>query len=195
MSIFILVKRKPIDVSFSKVMNSITNSIKSNRSSSEKGSSENFYSNALMKNSTLAIEISDLEESSLQLSESRRRINYPSFSDDDDDEDTTEALSKAYRRHSLLPPTSSITTTSIATTSIATSSVASSVASSVVSSIVPTDAPTATTHTTTASELHEETLDHLELEVSSDEPDSNIIQCRTIASSVNSQYGLDDIVY
>ena len=171
-------------------MNSITNSIKSNRSSSEKGSSENFYSNALMKNSTLAIEINDLEESSLQLSESRRRINYPSFSDDDDDEDTTEALSKAYRRHSLLPPTSSITTTSIAT-----SSVASSVASSVVSSIVPTDAPTATTHTTTASELHEETLDHLELEVSSDEPDSNIIQCRTISSSVNSQYGLDDIVY
>ena len=170
-------------------MNSITNSIKSNRSSSEKGSSENFYSNALMKNSTLAIEINDLEESSLQLSESRRRINYPSFSDDDE-EDTTEALSKAYRRHSLLPPTSSITTTSIAT-----SSVASSVASSVVSSIVPTDAPTATTHTTTASELHEETLDHLELEVSSDEPDSNIIQCRTIASSVNSQYGLDDIVY
>lgn len=185
MSIFILVKRKPIDVSFSKVMNSITNSIKSNRSSSEKGSSENFYSNALMKNSTLAIEINDLEESSLQLSESRRRINYPSFSDDDDDEDTTEALSKAYRRHSLLPPTSSITTTSIAT-----SSVASIVASSVASSIVPTDAPTATT-----SELHEETLDHLELEVSSDEPDSNIIQCRTIASSVNSQYGLDDIVY
>ena len=170
-------------------MNSITNSIKSNRSSSDKGSSENFYSNALMKNSTLAIEINDLEESSLQLSESRRRINYPSFSDDDDDEDTTEALSKAYRRHSLLPPTSSITTTSIAT-----SSVASSVASSVVSSIVPTDAPTATTSTTT-SELHEETLDHLELEVSSDEPDSNIIQCRTIASSVNSQYGLDDIVY
>ena len=166
-------------------MNSITNSIKSNRSSSEKGSSENFYSNALMKNSTLAIEINDLEESSLQLSESRRRINYPSFSDDDD-EDTTEALSKAYRRHSLLPPTSSITTTSIAT---------SSVASSVASSIVPTDAPTATTHTTTTSELHEETLDHLELEVSSDEPDSNIIQCRTIASSVNSQYGLDDIVY
>ena len=166
-------------------MNSITSSIKSNRSSSDKGSSENFYSNALMKNSTLAIEINDLEESSLQLSESRCRINYPSFSDDDDDEDTTEALSKAYRRHSLLPPTSSI-----ATTSIATSSVASIVASSVVSSIVPTDAPTATT-----SELHEETLDHLELEVSSDEPESNIIQCRTIASSVNSQYGLDDTVY
>ena len=157
-------------------MNSITNSIKSNRSSSDKGSSENFYSNALMKNSTLAIEINDLEESSLQLSESRRRINYPSFSDDDDDDDTTEALTRAYRRQSLLPATTSISTSSVAST------------------IVPTDAPTATTHTTTTSELHEETLDHLELEVSSDEPDSNIIQCRTIASSVNSQYGLEDIV-
>lgn len=159
-------------------MNSITNSIKSNRSSSDKGSSENFYSNALMKNSTLAIEINDLEESSLQLSESRRRINYPSFSDDDDDDDTTEALTRAYRRQSLLP----------ATTSITTSSGASIVASSVASTIVPTTS-------TTAPELHEETLDHLELEVSSDEPESNIIQCRTIASSVNSQYGLDDIVY
>lgn len=159
-------------------MNSITNSIKSNRSSSDKGSSENFYSNALMKNSTLAIEINDLEESSLQLSESRRRINYPSFSDDDDDDDTTEALTRAYRRQSLLP----------ATTSITTSSGASIVASSVASTIVPTAL-------TTAPELHEETLDHLELEVSSDEPESNIIQCRTIASSVNSQYGLDDIVY
>ena len=159
-------------------MNSITNSIKSNRSSSDKGSSENFYSNALMKNSTLAIEINDLEESSLQLSESRRRINYPSFSDDDDDDDTTEALTRAYRRQSLLP----------ATTSITSSSGASIVASSVASTIVPTAL-------TTAPELHEETLDHLELEVSSDEPESNIIQCRTIASSVNSQYGLDDIVY
>lgn len=159
-------------------MNSITNSIKSNRSSSDKGSSENFYSNALMKNSTLAIEINDLEESSLQLSESRRRINYPSFSDDDDDDDTTEALTRAYRRQSLLP----------ATTSITSSSGASIVASSVASTIVPTAS-------TTAPELHEETLDHLELEVSSDEPESNIIQCRTIASSVNSQYGLDDIVY
>ena len=151
-------------------MNSITNSIKSNRSSSDKGSSENFYSNALMKNSTLAIEINDLEESSLQLSESRRRINYPSFSDDDDDDDTTEALTRAYRRQSLLPATTSISTSSVAST------------------IVPTAL-------TTAPELHEETLDHLELEVSSDEPESNIIQCRTIASSVNSQYGLDDIVY
>lgn len=159
-------------------MNSITNSIKSNRSSSDKGSSENFYSNALMKNSTLAIEINDLEESSLQLSESRRRINYPSFSDDDDDDDTTEALTRAYRRQSLLP----------AITSITSSSGASIVTSSVASTIVPTAS-------TTAPELHEETLDHLELEVSSDEPESNIIQCRTIASSVNSQYGLDDIVY
>ena len=151
-------------------MNSITNSIKSNRSSSDKGSSENFYSNALMKNSTLAIQINDLEESSLQLSESRCRINYPSFSDDDDDDDTTEALTRAYRRQSLLPAITSITTSSVAST------------------IVPTAS-------TTAPELHEETLDHLELEVSSDEPESNIIQCRTIASSVNSQYGLDDIVY
>lgn len=145
-----LVKRKPIDVSFSKVVNSITNSIKFNRSSSEKGSSENFYCNALMKNSTFSVDIGDLEESSLQLTESRHRINYSTISDEDEDEDTTEALTKAYRRQSLLP--------------------------------VSVPAP------------HEEPLDHLELEVSSDEPESNIIHCKTISSSINSQYGLENIV-
>lgn len=92
-----VVKKKPIDVSFTGVMSTIASTMKIGRSNSERGSSESFYGNAL-KNLPVSIDentCEDCEDCALQLTESLHRVEPFDW-----EEDMNDAM-RAYRRQSL----------------------------------------------------------------------------------------------
>lgn len=142
----IVVKRKPIDVSFSGVMHSIVGSMKSNHGRGNKGTSENFYGNALKKNQPVSIDMDDLEDPTLPLGENTL-CDY--YSDMDMESDVDNAM-RAYRRQSMASRTPP---------------------------------------------FHRFTPDSMESESASEDQETHIIECKTVASSnLGSQFGLEDIV-